>query len=266
MRQLQHGAVRTAIYDAGRGRLEIVRVVYSDEMGVAEMDRITVVAAIMMNLDVQWKAVETDLKNIVAEMPSDYLVGGTELKGARLLKKIRKQKPRAAEFLIRSLRVPVNNCVPIFYGAVDRAGLGRRVRRDGFGSADVNASKYAAFDMCMATVRQYVQTLLPGDHVLWIADDAGSSEPTFKQSVKFHQEKVFATGDLDVITHFVDSPFVDTVYFGASHESRALQLADVCGTVICEYLHGKEDAREFYDVIRKGVITEGPVPWFSDEP
>ena len=38
---------------------------------------------------------------------------------------------------------------------------------------------------------------------------------------------------------------IDTIYFGASHDSLALQLADVCCAVITQYLLGNEKRSAF---------------------
>jgi Protein of unknown function (DUF3800) len=61
----------------------------------------------------------------------------------------------------------------------------------------------------------------------------------------------------------VISCLVDTIYFGDSHESLALQLADVCCSVITQHLIGREDGTQFYQLIRGQVITDGRLVMFS---
>ena len=51
------------------------------------------------------------------------------------------------------------------------------------------------------------------------------------------------------------SSLVDTVYFGDSSDSRALQLADVCCSTICLQLRGHQIAEPYYDLIRFRIQT-----------
>jgi Protein of unknown function (DUF3800) len=59
-------------------------------------------------------------------------------------------------------------------------------------------------------------------------------------------------------------PVIDTIYFGESHESLALQLADVCCTTITQHLLGRDDAEPFYNLIRSQVITDGNLVKYSN--
>jgi hypothetical protein len=57
---------------------------------------------------------------------------------------------------------------------------------------------------------------------------------------------------------------IDTIYFGDSKESRALQLADVCNYVIRRHLVGKANAAPYYRLIEP-QLTLSPI-LFAPEP
>jgi hypothetical protein len=47
---------------------------------------------------------------------------------------------------------------------------------------------------------------------------------------------------------------IDTIYFGNSQESRALQLADVCCSTITRHLRGDPIATRYYKLLLKQMI------------
>jgi hypothetical protein len=70
-----------------------------------------------------------------------------------------------------------------------------------------------------------------------------------------------------------DSHIADTIYFGASSDSRALQLADLCCSVITahlrvtyDYNRQKQPRRElapYYSLISRQVVNDGTPPALS---
>ena len=97
---------------------ELVRVIYSDESGLGgfEAEPITVVAAICINVDERWHAIETELTDIVYAVPSrKLLVRGSELKGRKLFKCLKKRMPGAAETILKILATTINHKIPIFF-------------------------------------------------------------------------------------------------------------------------------------------------------
>ncbi|MGO9267199.1 MAG: hypothetical protein ACLQBA_20375 [Candidatus Binataceae bacterium] len=100
------------------GRRCIVKVVYSDEStGFDDETKITVVTAIVLNMDNQWPIVSKDIGAI------DYK---GEFKGKQLFRdllKDTKQKPKSEQYLMQLLSIPSNRGLCIFYGAVNERGL-----------------------------------------------------------------------------------------------------------------------------------------------
>jgi hypothetical protein len=249
-----------------------VRVVYSDESGVGSKkdEPITVVTAVLMNMDKCWPAVESELRKIATETPKNLLYEERELKGSLLYSAAGKnipEAPKAREILARVLAITINESIPVFYGAVDRVGYDAHASAHRVQGADPEKEGKAhdrAFDACAALVDRFASGF--DEHVLWIAD---RSDPTRERTTKVAlswMQSLKAHG-WDPITYQFIKPnydhvrIADVIYFGHSHESLALQLADVCCRTITLHLLEKfygwrPIVGPFYEMIRVGLMND----------
>lgn len=290
---------------------ELLRVVYSDESGTGdEAQPITVVGALLLNIDSQWGPLERDLLAVKATIPiklmrgtgeSPFLHGASqdrELKGSLFFKALRGKlhgitEAQASAALAHVLSIATKHGIHIFHGAVNRAGRAAWCREHGF-NASLQSDQEAAFNECVRRLDNFVHTFTPSERVLWIADKTGF-EKSVRHGLQFHQwiqtvdndtlRKMFAViSNLSALMEGEEAeaqkqPYsalaaalhepralqvIDTIYFGASHDSLALQLADVCCAVITQYLLGNEKAKPFYNLIRQQVITDGTFVVYSD--
>jgi hypothetical protein len=236
-----------------------VRVVYSDESGLGglEAEPLTVVTAICINVDEHWDAIERELTDVIYAIPSRKLLAkGSELKGRKLFKSLRRRIPGAEEALKATLSVAIRQKVPIFFAAIDRQGF-RRFRQQPIllKSATPRNAEETAFSECVRRVEQHVSAFLPKERVLWISDH-GSHEPSFQAGLtrtKVNEEAWLPYSGKNVASHIVD-----TVYFGHSDHSLALQLADVCCSTISLWLLEKWYgwpvlATPFYEMIETQI-------------
>lgn len=258
-----------------------MRVVYSDE---SENGPITVITALMINMDRDWVPLESELKKIRSETPTLLLRDGREFKGSDLYGAMRKVERWAASgktddpdlkslqkaegILHRLLAVTVNFDIPIFYGAADRAGC------EAFAAAHPGASTPhdVAFESCLARLNNVASTVVQDNEtILWIHDRRGREG---EEETKFGLiwTRYLVSMGYDPAT-LVRTPqkirvrIADTIYFGHSHDSLALQLADVCCYTIAlhllETLYGWTACVEpFYQIIHRSVMTDGIPPMF----
>ncbi len=241
-------------------RCSVVRVVYSDESGTGSISEepLTVVTALMLNLDSQWEPVYRDLE---ALRPTPTF----EFKGAKLFRDLRngRRRERADANLRGILSIPARHHVPIFYAAIDRAGYERRPTKRN----DESTPYDMALIFCLRSVHTYVYTLLPKERVLWIADKTGY-ENVSRQAQEFIQRVVadypggLNSGVPDMKPH---TSIVDTLYFGDSKQSAALQLADVCCSVITLHLQKDSRAKAYYPLIESQIIGSNPAPIYYAE-
>ena len=252
-----------------RVRYNFVRVVYSDESGTGSLveEPLTVVAALMLNIDSQFEAVSKDLE---AVRPSPNY----EFHGKRLFRDLRNGRRRErADTILRSLlSLPIKHSFPVFYAAIDRVGFARQMAKQA--NIDANPSTYAAkpydvaFVFCLRSVHTFVYTVIPKERVLWIADKNGYERVT-RQAHQFIQG--LAENNPEGMNSGVENmkpqeSIVDTIYFGDSKQSAALQLADVCCSAITLHLRKDPRARPYYSLLEPRIVASNPVPiYFSED-
>jgi hypothetical protein len=165
----------------GPERKTIVKVVYSDESGTGgdlKKEPITVVAAMLLNIDSQWipvrDAVEGALRKVYGL--SDSQMSRYAIKGKNLYHKIERGDSKAMELVARLMAIPKQKRVPIWYGAVDRDGYYYQMEnlhlRD-FNYKDAIPPFRIAFEQCINRVDGIMRSMFPDEQVLWI-HDAGS--------------------------------------------------------------------------------------------
>ncbi len=242
-----------------------MRVVYSDEWGVGSLDQepITVVAGVVLNMDSQWDAVESDLSEAIRQIPNRLLFERKELKGRLLLKSIRK-KDRYADAAKKGL-AEILSLVPkhglhIFHGAIDRRGYDNSKRN--FNISDMRTTGYQleAFDECLTRLDDFVHNFLPREKVLWIADKTGY-ETHLKDGLAFYQ-RLQVTDFVHYENKVVEvarsdpqpSHVLDTIYFGHSHRVACLAA---CGCVLHRHRSTPAEVRRHRTVLHSNSRERG---------
>ncbi len=222
--------------------ISVVRVVFSDESSVEYNNKqVFVVAGVMLNMDSQWHKLVKHF-NMLPEGWRER----REIKGARLLQDIRKERGPDSDRALRVMcQIPFNVGCPIFSGAVDPLSVGDLKPLD------------VAFRMCMDAVDAYLETIAAREKILWIADTCAEvARMKLIQGIQRTLTASTAQAVLGLGGQSFDSHLVDTVYFGDSHESRALQLADVCCSVISGHLLGDPVVKPYYEILRPRIVNE----------
>ena len=249
-----------------------MRVVYSDESGVGSVEKepLSIVTAIVVDLDHSWPAVETKLREIVNDAPTNLLHKQEELRGTLLYSAIRKdipERPMAREILTRVLELTVTDGIQICYGAVDRKGWDEyaiHTRTTPSGESHQITAHDRAFDACAAHVDRFAAAI--DEHILWIADH---SDPNREMSTKAGLrwiESLKAGGWDPLGFKYVGRDYdrvriADSIYFGHSRESLALQLADVCCSTVTlnllEKFYGwRPIVQPFYEIIFPSLLND----------
>lgn len=252
------------------GREVAVRLVFSDESGNGSKDDPnTVVAAILVNFD-WWTELQEQLEGLIEAQgidPATY-----EIKGTRLARDIRvarlhpstehERRAVAAKAIWNgAMGLLYLHKVPVFGAAVNRAGFAELCKfppQEPFIDREAVTPYMTAFADCLTQVDRYVHTLLPHDEILWISDKAGDHENRLKNVLKGIRtiERKF---DLRQFDPRLPEPHIlhikDTIYFGHSHESRGLQLADLCAATIAYHLRGETDIEDFHTLLTIQLVN-----------
>jgi len=225
-------------------RLRIMRLIYSDEAGVGDAthEPFTVVAAVVIHPDEQWGGVNSAINSIVDGLVSEQSRPAFEFKAARLFK--RRDKGNNAEILHRFLSIIPEHGLAVAAGIVERAWVYGRS-----GSEDIGLLQDTAFVLCATCVETLFKRSIPDEKGLWIADRT-RYEKLMKTSLRANQERAV---DLTIPLMHLEH-IVDTIYFGNSHESRMLQLADACNAIVKQHFMGTPAAEEFYRIIEPSLV------------
>jgi Protein of unknown function (DUF3800) len=215
-----------------------VLVVYSDEsgMGSKKDEPITVITAIVLDMDRQWEPVSTAFETIKAATPKRLLDKGREIKGKLLYSAVRKRIPEANKSLTELLKIIVAHRIPVFYSAIDRKGFENYREIIKITEREKTMTAYdKAFEDCLALIDDSIRTFT-NEAVLWITDGSDREREDATKTLLAHH-RFRETADVLLGRYTVlkggRTTIADTIYFGHSHESAALQLADVCCSTIC---------------------------------
>ena len=267
----------------GPERKTVVRVVYSDESGIgSEKDEpITVVAGLMLNIDSQWHPVLESIERSLRETLGKEDISTYEIKAKTLYYQIRRSDPTATALMTALMKIPQQHLIPVFYGAIDRAGYMYFMReiytRTVYRSHHEERMKDVrptpdifgeALARCINRVDSFVHTAFPAEQVLWIHDKG-----RYDDDAKWQLNHVRDIGTSNVGSilreigegYLEKSHIVDTIYFGDSRESRAIQLADACCSTITRHLRGDPIAIPYYELLRPQVVNDGNRPEHEDD-
>ena len=249
-------------------RRAIVRVVYSDESGMdkGDVQPITVVAAIMLNMDSQWhpvrEAIEKAIMDVLNKTKND--LSHYEIKTATLFHQIKRGDEKAWELLRRLVEIPQRQAFPVFQGIVDRSEIDQVLKKSELQIDSATLCFREALRDCLVAANRYVRTGFSAEQILWIHDSGGSYNKHGKDQLRslrwIHDEDNLKTL---LVEHQYISPdmkafhIADMMYFGDSAESRALQLADVCAVTIARFhrYDFKEIAEPFYRVLELSIAN-----------
>jgi hypothetical protein len=198
------------------------------------------------------------------------LENNRSLKGKLLYSAVRREIAGADAILRAMLEVVATQRLLVFYGAVDRVefenyrGLLKITERD-----KTMTPLDKAFEACFSIVDRTVRTLTD-EQILWIADRSDRErESATKDSLLYHRLKELTltahgiiAGQSPIPLEAGVSRIADTVYFGSSKESVALQLADVCCSTVT--LHLLEEGykwspivQPYYEILRPSILNHG---------
>ena len=231
-----------------KGPEPVVYLVFSDESDAGDVQGVVVVAAVLINPDSQWDAVREDMDRLVREKVPEEKRSRFEFHAHNLFGQLGRASNK--NLLTGLLSIPFRRSLLIFWGAVNRKAFAESTAgkaTDPKHRAVLTQS--LAFSLCAVRIENLMRSVIPGQKLLWIADNTRAGE-AMKTTLKLCQE----------FPILPDIPFtqldhvIDTIYFGHSNESRGLQLADACNFVIRRHLIGKADIEPFYRLIETQIV------------
>jgi hypothetical protein len=227
---------------------KVMRLVYVDEAGTGDIKQepATVVAAVIINGDTQWKNIESDIDDLRSDFPG--LSRDTELKANKIfrglgdfqswnrLDRITLQKRLLG--LIKRHNLPINAAV------VDREYLKECTK----GKRAPTKPEDFALVMCLYETEAWFCGHAAGEVGCIVADES-DRESNFKASLKTFRK--YPIGPVRAKYNHLIEP----ILFTDSREAWGVQLADHAAFFIKRMLLKKADSLEFFEIIKKNITA-----------
>lgn len=228
-----------------------VYIAYLDDS--CEENKFQVIGAVIVP-DGAISQIENDAAALVEDLVPEDLRKDFEPHASRILSGARppydKLKPSVRhEIILRTLQIASSHKLVITYGATDIKALGRAP----FRSAD---SVQMAFMFCAKNIESWLSQQSPDALGLLIADEGKKQKHAIQSAFYSMRRRMTARGH-----NRGELPHVhDDMYFGESHASIGIQLADACCLAILRHLCGRTDdaTREYFQII-KHLLYKGKV-------
>ena len=256
---------------------KIVRLVYLDETGIANLDHepIMVVSAVIINADKQWHAIEAHLRSLTAEVIPEHQREGFVFHAFELFSGVRRfpkeewSLERRLEILDALVAIPKKFDLTVCFGQTDRRTAPplqvHTTEKEATRLREI-ATHANSFLRCCIQVELLMRATAPDEVAMLIAED----RDTVRKALKF-AHSVFSGGKSALLEELMREPqfgnalyklllpfrrIIDTVHFAQKSESSLLQIADVCAFAIKRHVMKKPHSARLFDPLKDQLIID----------
>ena len=207
-------------------------------------NRSLVVASIVVNPDSQWAPLSKDIDRLISENVPSHLRTGFEFHAHDLMVILGRTQNK--DLISGLLRLPNTHSYPDPLWCCSSPGFREHFSAslDGYSPGEVlKLQQGVAFSLCASSIETGVRAYRPDEKILWIADKTNSAQ-IMKDFLAFVHSMPAAEPEDEIQIAF--EHIIDTIYFGNSHDSRFLQLADACNYVIKRHLMGRTEMLPYF--------------------
>lgn len=255
----------------GLGQLKgdrMTRIVYIDESGISFREPFAVVCGVMVDGDKELVKLENHLFALVKKHIPDsdqdgFVFHATNIFSGTKYFKNEEEWPLKKRIAILDdlVKIPTDFGLPVSLGFVYKPEF-RSIIPSGFlkqepTEKDINIAAHGvAFAMCTIEIERAMREALPDEIALMVAENTDFARRSIKEShAIYRSEKQVKLLGIE-IDCFPLTKIRDTVHFAEKHESRLLQLADVCAFVMMGHLTRHKLNQRFYDALKPVLLME----------
>ena len=233
-----------------------MRLIFSDESGIGDdSEPILVVAAIIVDGDHQWPLIEIVKQNILEKYVREESRADFEFKDHRLFAQLGKGNN---EIILREfLQTIVTFDLPIVWAAVDRSGMANRYATKGL-ACSKEVMQNLAFSVAATQAEYLMRKLWSNEREIWLADETRAN---LKMKASLRELQTKAPFDDEELTKF--EHIIDTIFFGSSHLSTGIQLADACNFFIKKHFMGDQSAERFFRIVHPFMMNRDDAPLYG---
>jgi hypothetical protein len=247
-----------------------MRLVYVDESGISPGDPVLVVAAVIINADKDLIAIEKHLESLVekhipAESQDGFVFHATDIYGggkADCMFHDRTMWPneKRSAILVDLLAVPAKFSLPICVGLVQASEFPAQGSREGHTPAQIALASHAvALAQCEMAVEFWMRKNAPKEVAVVIAENNNDVRRAAKDThVYLRSPGDMKKAGMDAEGLFPFTSIRDGIHFATKSESRHLQIADACAWAFHRAAVKGQNAKRFYPLIRKQIVSFGP--------
>jgi hypothetical protein len=227
--------------------------IYLEETGISAKEPIALVAGVIINEDLQWKAVERAVAELITEfVPVEHREGfsfhATDLYhcSGKIFHHSKYPRERAREALKRLLSIPRRFALPVSMGYLTKSTFKPTREFDASGKAKLHHA-IAYFSCVITAERHMVLTRPPQELARLIAEHNAETHEVVRLAHKLLQGKIGP----ELIEHLTKRfgpgvdfylplrRIIDTVHFAEKDDAILLQLADACALILRYWAEGK---------------------------
>jgi hypothetical protein len=231
----------------------LVRFAHLDEAGTSAREPYAIVAGVVSQPDLQWRALQQYLSDMADDLvPSDLRKGivfhAKDLwHGSGQFPRDRFSRDLRVRILTELANIPVNFDIPVIVNGTKKADLPETQNK--------NAVAYSiAFGMAVIGVEHVMRAFCEADEVaMVIAEDL----PSMRQHAKWGFQRLMEPEHWDQTQNKLlpVTRVAETPQFAEKTDSSILQVADLVAFVTCRRLNDKEDVQFLLDKFKDNIVT-----------
>ena len=203
-----------------------MRVIYVDESGHSNNEKIAMVAGVILDPDRKWRLLDGAIQALKAEVPEQYrdnfVFHATDLEGGGRYRAEWPDEERWA-LLNKLLELPRQHQVPIVFGFFEKPDVVQTIR----GHARSLVVHALSFAMCLKAVDSYMENEASGELAMLVAEQREEARRAIEETQRMMQHRQ-AKDFLPALLTKPISHIKSTPSFATKQDEPLLQLADAC--------------------------------------
>jgi hypothetical protein len=238
---------------------KLVRIAYLAETGISRDERFVVVAAVMFAGD-DWPAVQKGLSDLAdhsvrPDRRAGFVFHAQQLyRGSKTFPRAEYMPEHGREVLKSLLHIPKDNGMPVVFGWADKRSYSDRIDLPAK-QADRDLLFHAiAFCEALVMIDKTMRDVFPSECVQVVVEDHQHHRKVLKEVYRYlasEESKELLSPETEEwlpIRKVIDVP-----NFAAKTDSSPLQLADAAAWAIRRHIERREDAAEYFDLLRPAL-------------
>jgi hypothetical protein len=237
-----------------------VRYIYADESGISVNESVTVVAAVIIDADKQWRAVEKEIEALIheyvpGEHRQDFVFHAKDLfaGSGHIFDRNKYPRERSGDALKQLLALPRRLGLPVVFGMTRKEPIPDSPTKLERREKTVLHHSYT-FALCVLAAENYLREYTDESEVATLIAEINTDTQRVLKATHFLMQGKDRTSEgakaFALLNSFAGhlmpiKRIVDTVHFAEKNGAILLQLADACAMTIRHYFEDKPYSEEF---------------------